>query len=196
MKYLYALLILLSLVSCGVETDSSGSLSYSPSDPSDPTDPTDPSDPTDPTDPTDPSDPETDPIFDIVDAEYDEHACSSAYSTASPLQNNAGDERETADNVNGMKILSLYDETTDDIDSNVVMYYNNLSSDISLKDVRSNVYGDNARFIVTYDLVWVTQSDNTVYVKTPKLTNELHSCFRVKLDSEDGSSISSVKVYR
>ncbi len=196
MKYLYTLLILLSLVSCGVETDSSGSLSYSPSNPDDPSDPSDPSDPDDPDDPTDPSDPVADPIFDVVDAEYDELACSSVHSTANPLQNNAGDERETSDSVNGMKILSLYDETTNDEDSNVVMYYNYLSSEVSLEDDRSNVYGDNSRFIVTYDLVWVTQSNNTVYVKTPKLTNELHSCFKIKLDSREGSSISSVKVYR
>jgi hypothetical protein len=48
-----------------------------------------------------------DPIFDTNEAEYDDGACSSANTTANPLQNHAGDERETTDSVNGMKVLSL-----------------------------------------------------------------------------------------
>jgi hypothetical protein len=61
---------------------------------------------------------------------------------------------------------------------------------------RTNVYGDNSRFIVTYDKIWATQNNNMVYVKTPKLTNDLPSCFRLKLDSTDGASVTPVKVYR
>ena len=185
---------MLSFTACGVETDSSDRVqSFLPTDGNGSVISPDSNGSTTPG--TTP-DIVKDPVFDIVDAKYDDECCSSANTSANPLQNNAGDERETFDTFNGMKILSLYNETTDDADSNVVMYYNNLLSGASVKDSRSNIYGDNSQFIVTYDLVWVTQLNNTVYVKTPKLTNELPSCFRMKLDNSDGNSITPVKVYR
>ena len=140
-----------------------------------------------------------DPVFDIVDAVYDADACKSAYATAIPLQDhNENNDRETSDDVNGLAVMSFYTETGKIENSNVIVFYKTLASGSVVGDTafRKNMYGDNSQFRIEYDLVWVTEPNNTLYVETPKLDNELKSCFRVTLNSGVGSSILEQKVYR
>ncbi|MEA2100102.1 MAG: hypothetical protein U9P72_08230, partial [Campylobacterota bacterium] len=114
MKFLFALFILLGLVACGVDTDSSGVPSDVPvtPDPDEP-EPDEPdSDEPEPDEPEpdkpDPDEPEPDdpePIFESDGAVYDENACKSSWATAIPLQDhNENDDRESSDDANGIAV--------------------------------------------------------------------------------------------
>jgi hypothetical protein len=140
-----------------------------------------------------------DPLFDPDGAEVDLDACRSSYATAVPLQDsNEQNDREASDDANGLAIMSLYTETGNIEDSNIIVYYKTITNKSGLREqaYRKNLYGDNARFRIEYDIVWVSEPNNVLYVEVPKLTAELKRCFKVTIDSEDGSSIIPTKVYR
>ena len=139
----------------------------------------------------------TDPIFDKELAQYDENACSSAYATAVPLQdNNTNDDRETDDANNGISIQSLLNGTKEE--TTVIAFYKKLpvGTTVGPLEYRENLYGPNGAFLLTYDKVWARVSENTIYVQLPKGANSLPSCYRATLNSETASSISFIKVYR
>lgn len=138
------------------------------------------------------------PMFDTSGgAEFDPNACKSAYATAVPLQDSANTDRETDDDANGISIMSLYRRTLIPADSNIIAFYKILPTGTVLQDVtkRKNLYGDNSQFIIMYDEAWVSTPDNTMYIQTPKMGNDLESCFRVKINSIDGTTIVPKKVY-
>jgi len=139
----------------------------------------------------------TDPIFEKELAKYDKNACSSAYATAVPLQdNNTNDDRETNDERNGISLQSLLNGTKKE--TTVIAFYKKLPVGITVGPIeyRENLYGPNGAFLLTYDKVWAKVSENTIYVQLPKGTNKLPSCYRATLNSETSSSISFIKVYR
>ena len=139
----------------------------------------------------------TDPIFDTSNlAEYDVNACRSIYATAIPLQDhNENDDRESDDDANGISVQSLYRETGSIVDSNVIVFYKKITAISAVGDVvnRKTIYGDNSNFIVSYDLLWLNEPNNTIYVQTPKNGKDLASCFRATLSSE---SVIFEQVYR
>ena len=217
MKYLFFLLVLFALAGCGVETDSSGTptnvivVEDPTEDPvEDPTedpiedpieDPTeDPvEDPTeDPVeDPIEDPDTEKVSVFDSTGASYDENACNPSYATASLLKDhNENDDGITSDDLNGISVWSIYTETGNIENSLVTLYYKNITGETNDPDFRKNGYFDNSRFNIEYDLVWLTEPNNTIYVKTPKLDNDLESCLKIVLNSDDGSLLSEEKVFR
>ena len=139
----------------------------------------------------------TDPIFEKELAEYDKNACSSAYATATPLQdNNTNDDRETNDERNGISLQSLLNGEKED--TTVIAFYKKLpvGTTVGPIEYRENLYGPNGAFLLTYDKVWAKVSENTIYVQLPKAANKLPSCYRATLNSETASSISFSKVYR
>ena len=216
MNYVLSIFLSLYLLGCGVDTDSSGMPSSVPEvrvDTNTTVPETNTTVPTETntteTNTTLPTVPETNtttppetntteptaPVFDTTDAERDNLACLGNASSPIPLQDNANSVREADDDRNGVSIRSSYPEELDELDSNVILYYNSIGG-ATLSTNRSSVYGDSSQFTLSYDLVWVTLENNTFYVKTPKLTNELQSCFKVTLNSEDGTSITPQKVFR
>jgi len=205
MKYLLSFLLLLSFISCGVESDSSTGLQIVDVNETIPPDSNETVPPdTNETLPPDsnttlPPDSNTtepiDPIFDTVDGEYDENACKGSYMTnSSPLVDDSNSLREEVDLINGLAIRSLYPENGSD--SSVVLYYNNLASGIVLEEDQTTVYGDNAQFSTTFDLVWAAQLNNYTYVKTPPKESGKNACYRIDMISVDGNSITPLKVYR
>ena len=193
MRFLYLVLSLLVISGCGVSTSSSEGdvVQNSTGLPSADTNISDGNSST-PTTPT-----TTDPIFEKELAVYDKNACSSAYATAIPLQdNNTNDDRETNDERNGISLQSLLNGEKED--TTVIAFYKKLpvGTTVGPIEYRENLYGPDGAFLLTYDNVWTKMSDNTIYVQLPKGTGKLPSCYRAKLDSEKGSSISFTKVYR
>jgi hypothetical protein len=206
MKNIIFVLILLLLTNCGVATDSSGVPQDAPSstlpetpDDGNETDPTDPNDPTDPGDGNETA-PIEDPVFDPTDgAVYDPNACKSSYAIDTPLEDDALSDRETDDNVNGISLQSLLRVTLNKDDSNIILYYKKLSIDLvsTNPEDRENMYGLNAEYIVMYDLAWVQEPNNTLYAELPNSTNSaLKRCYKITLNSETGSEITPIKVYR
>ncbi len=210
MRYLVGIFFVLALASCGVITDSSkplqdsgggigtggGSTGTTP-----PTD-TNGSGTTD-TNTTSGSDTNVtaEALYDTSDgAELDPNACYSGYATAVPLQDSAdsNSQRETDDDLNGISLMSLYPQTFDPADSNVIAFYKTLPLGTVLQSAtkRKNIYGDNSQFILVYDPTWVNTPENKVYIQTPKLQNKLPSCYRIVINSLDGSSVVPQKVYR
>lgn len=139
-------------------------------------------------------------IFDKVDATLDDNACDSALFSGIPLQDTANTARETEDKKNGLILKSLFDETVNELDSLVTLYFNSLPVGTTLLGSYSKVYGDNARFYVAYDKVWVNIENNVVYVKAPpgifNVTQTKPSCFKLTLNKELGSDVEVLKVYR
>ena len=143
----------------------------------------------------DTEDPES--VFDTTGAVYDANACLNAYATASLLSDhNENDDDASSDDLNGIAVLSYYTETGNIEDSLVTVYYKKITGVAGDPAYRKNGYFDNSNFNIEYDLVWLTEPNNTIYVKTPKLDNELNSCYKIVLNSNIGSSLSETKVFR
>jgi len=201
MKFLISFLILLIFVGCGVDTNSSGQ----PSSVTIETVPTETNttqeittietNTTVITDDTD-SKEDQDPIFESDGAVYDENACKSSWSTANPLQDhNENDDRETSDDTNGLAVMSYYTETGYIDGSNVIVYFKQVSGTVGSTAFRKNGYFDNSQFRIEYDPIWKDEINNTIYVETPKLDNELKTCYKVIINSDDISNTEQ-KVYR
>lgn len=141
-----------------------------------------------------------DPVFDPSGgAEVDLDACKSSYATAVPLQDhNENDDRESSDDDNGLAVMSFYTETGIVENSNVIAFYKTITQKSLLKETafRENLYGDNSRFRVEYDLVWTSEPNNIIYIQVPKMERQLKSCFRMTINSQNGASIVPQKVYR
>jgi len=140
-------------------------------------------------------------LFDESDATFDAKACDSALFNGVPIQDTSNTPRATEDKKNGLVLKSLFDETVNEIDSLVTLYHNNLPAGSTLKGNYIKAYGDNAKFYVAYDPVWINVENNVVYVKAPagifsKVTQSKPSCFKITLNKELGSDVEVLKVYR
>jgi len=123
---------------------------------------------------------------------YDLNACSNTnfkIINHMPLDISA----ETKDETNGIMIKSFLIPNLTIKYSEVTLYYKE-----NTQVVLSN-YTDftNSFFKLTYDKSWVSEENNTVYIKYyASSSDELETCARIILNSEDGSNLSSQKVYR
>ncbi len=128
---------------------------------------------------------------------YDKAACDGSLFSAPILQDSANTAREAYDELNGITVKSLYRETVNEADSLVSAYYNTLPEGTLLQDTSSVFYGDNAQYYFAYDLAWTSIASNTIYIKTPKAVGGVKPrCYRLKLTSENASSLVAQKVYR
>ncbi len=208
MNYLVPLLVMVGFTGCGVDTASSGVPSSidivvedvvtSDSNETNTTQDVVVSDTNDTTttntDTT--TDEDREPIFESSGAVYDENACNSSWATAPILQdNNENDDRETSDDANGIAVMSYYTETGYVENSNVIVYYKTITGETGNLAFRKNGYFDNSQFRIEYDPVWITEPNNTIYVETPKLDNELKTCYKIIINSDDISNTEQ-KVYR
>ena len=201
MKFLFGIFVLLNFIGCGVDTDSSGvpaSISVPTTDTNTTTTTTDTNTTTTTTTDTNTTTTTDDkePVFESDGAVYDENACKSSYSTAIPLQDdNENDDRESSDDVNGLAVMSYYTETGFTEGSNVIVYFKSVTGTAGSTAFRKNGYFDNSQFRIEYDPIWIDEPNNTIYVETPKLDNELKTCYKVIINSDDISNTEQ-KVYR
>lgn len=180
---------------CGVETSSSASASQSSIDDIDGTsDDNNSSD--DDNASSDDIDDSTDyqgssSNFDMKDATFDEKACSieNGYNVT---QDSSFDPNATPDDDNGLEIESRYAYNTDVEATKVYIFYPDLTQEKISRNV--NVYSENYRF--GFDEAWIANDTNTVYIRLAKNGAGIYGCYRYELDSLNGESIQSTKVYR
>lgn len=137
-------------------------------------------------------------VFDTTEnAVYDKAACDGSLVSAPVLQDSAKTAREAYDELNGIKLKSIYSETLSEADSLVSAYYNTIPEGTVLQDARTVFYGDNAQYYLSYDLAWTKIANNTIYIKTPKALGGLKPrCYRLTLTSENAATLVAQKVYR
>ena len=137
-------------------------------------------------------------IFDAQDsAIFDEGSCDSSLANFTTLlQDSANTFLGNKDEVNGISVTSFYAETVSELDSLVTLYYSRLPVGTQLTDNETSFYGDDSQFRVTYDLAWLEVENNVMYVKTSNGLLNKPNCFKIILDSEQGTAIPAQKVYR
>ena len=196
MKSIWILFLMIFLVGCGVDTDSSAHSTKSSSSDSD-------SNTSDSNGTDNGSDDNDDGIsvdtssntLDKTDAEFDANACI-LNDTYQAISDSSFDPVAQADIENGVELSSTLPYSLDNLEDGalVVLYYPDLVKERKGQFV--NVYvGDDYRF--SFDNAWLLNDDKTVYVKTPAASAAgKPSCYRFELSSSDATGISSVKVYR
>ena len=226
MKTIFMLLMILLLNSCGVDTSSStkttapvdvidqnsidgGEVTNSTEDTTNSTeDTTDSTNVTDSTDTINPSDANCseDLVYECGDASYDTDSCSAlTYKTVSDASYYGTDPAENGSDFRsaegeGLSIRSEYLEgnSADLYKTWVTLYYKSFPDTTSLGLQGYTSYIKSGYFFLTYDIAWSDTSiegvDRTMYVRTNK--DDKPSCYRLILNTIDGTQISIQKVYR
>ncbi len=152
-----------------------------------------------------------DALFDTVDAEFDANACDgSTYKFASDASFGGSEE-----GANGSSLFFVADQGlwigSEHLEADaqsrnktwVILYYKSFPDSTLLNTQGSTSYIKEGIFVLSYDIAWTDASipnvDNTVYVLSANYDSdkgEKPSCYRAKLSSVSGSSLSVSKVYR
>lgn len=135
----------------------------------------------------------TQTAFDTTDAEYDENGCisSSAYNSLSTYDYVHTFNEDTSNRI-GIKSGYPVGDTSEG--SDVILYYPAISETALLTPVdKIVVYEEN--YDILYDASWSDSTEQTIYVKTPKDAQGLHSCYRYELNSIHANEIISTKVF-
>lgn len=220
LKFIATVFILLSFVSCGVDTSSSsqtakveestgsdnGTSTLTPPplvelNPISDANSTVPNDGTNPDDgtvtpPTNDAN-QTDSDFDIAGAIEDEYACSigdvNGGFTNNVLKDNSNDYLGGFDLEDGLGITSRFAYSEDTAESEVVLYYYDLKPVRTFKVITVLGY----KHTLSIDTAWASNNEKVIYVKTPKNSDGLFGCFRYDLSSIDvDSDVPITKVYR
>ena len=134
----------------------------------------------------------TQTIFNTTNAIYDENGCVSQ-DGYNELMSNAFSPELVNDSINGISLKSNY-LLGDDLDgSDVILYYPSITQNLSNNIIY--VFEENINYYFTYDEAWVENTEQTVYVKTPKDTQGLYSCYRYQLSSTTTNDITPTKVF-
>lgn len=142
---------------------------------------------------------ETIPVIDVStgagfskkDAVKDPNACI-ANGTFKYIEDSSFDPNSVADHANGLELASQYPYSANVNGTKVVLYYPTLGLKLLGKSV--NVYEANYR--LTFDKAWSSSKNSSVYIRTPKDSKGIHSCYRYELSSLSGAGITRTKVYR
>lgn len=134
----------------------------------------------------------TESIFDKNDAILDVEACGSfdGYLT---VKDNSFDPEGFYDSKNGITIGSSYPLNFSPKNTEVVLFYTNLT--VNKSNTFKTIYESN--YYISFDKSWVNNTTRTIYIKTPKLeiTDNKYGCYRYELNSVS-SKIKKTKVYR
>jgi len=134
----------------------------------------------------------TQTLFNTTNAELDDNACVSQYDYHQ-LKSNAFVPEIVEDSKNGIGIKSSYGMGENLEDSEVILFYPSLSQKLS-NDV-TVVFQESGEYYFTFDKSWADNAEKTVYIRTPKDTQGLYSCYRYLLSSVHSSEIEAVKVF-
>jgi hypothetical protein len=130
--------------------------------------------------------------FDTTGAVEDSAACelSSDYEIA--FKDSSFDPLATENISNGLELGSMlnYDAVVEQTE--VAIFAPKLTQ--TLVGKRINVYGTG--YWLGFDSAWVSNAKKTVYIRTPKDTNGYYGCYRYVLNSSDAKAITGTKVYR
>ena len=132
----------------------------------------------------------TQSIFSKTDAIYDKSACT-LQDSGNTLADTDDESQRVYDIENGLSLSSSYTSGLTQEENEVTIYYPNLEKTKSGDN--TVVFKDNYYF--SYDNAWIENSNNTIYIKTPKEVDSPYGCYRVKLDSMSENDITFVKVY-
>jgi len=132
----------------------------------------------------------TQSIFSKADAIFDNSACN-LKDTNNTIKDANGTSVRVEDFENGLSLSSSYTSGLTQDENEVTIYYPNLEQTKSGDN--TVVFKDNYYF--SYDNAWIENSNNTIYIKTPKEADSPYGCYRVKLDSMSENDITFVKVY-
>ena len=92
----------------------------------------------------------------------------------------------------GLEVGSFLDFNVDVAKTQIGLYYPDLV--LTLEGKRANIFEDDYWF--GFDNIWVFNGANTIYIRIPKNSNGLFTCYRYKLDSVNSGDLTRVKVYR
>ena len=201
-KILLVLLITLSISGCGVNTSSSGFDSTSNGSDTNDTNDSNGSGDTNSSDgdngdngdngdtPSDTGDGTSD-IFVTDGAVYDSKACVIDDDYGIILDSSL-DPSSTGIDGEGLEIGSFLDFSVEVDKTQVAMYYPDFV--LTPEGKKTSVFEDEYWF--GFDNLWVFNGMNTIYVRTPKNSSGLFTCYRYKLDSVNSDDLTRVKVYR
>lgn len=193
MRSIWFSLVIVFFVGCGVLTDSSNNTYVGPGGGDGNGNDTDSNTSTDTNTSTDDGH-IGDSIFDTSDATYDKQACL-IDSTYVVMTDSSFDPLSTNDEENGIEISSRYDYNADVEETQVSIFYPELTQNKVGQSVI--VYADNVdTYRFGFDQSWVGNENKTVYVMTPKGFTRYYGCYRYELSSLNGTEITSTKVYR
>lgn len=149
----------------------------------------------------------TETIFNTTNAELDEAACTSTNGYIPLFASNSTNFSpetidEQTDSVNGISIESGYISqiASNDLanindridDTGITIFYPELENNAT--GIKETVFEDNYYF--AYDINWINNNEQTVYVMTPKDDSGLYSCYRYELNSSNSTDIYATKVFR
>ena len=135
---------------------------------------------------------DTGSIFDTTDAELDAKACG-VFDDYKALTDSSLTPEGQEDGVNAIAIFSSYRFTFNPADSEVTLYYPPLQQ---IKHGKPYVSVYATYYTISFDKAWISNANNTVYVKTPKNDNGKYGCYRYILNDANTSNIVATKVYR
>lgn len=199
MRYVLYLFLLVSLVGCGVDTDSSlrdTGQDTNISDGDDQTDPTDDNTTDDDDSSTDdlgdPNEDQSRSDFDTRSAEKDQNACIINGTYKNAKEDSSFDPTGTVDEANGIVISSLLSYNADVDKTKVTVYYPDLIA--TPMNTQTTLYEDYYR--LSFDQSWPANSEKTIYVRIPRgIESNYYGCMRYTL-SVNTSSIVGQRVYR
>lgn len=130
--------------------------------------------------------------FDKSDAGFDSLACT-VDDVYSAISDTSLDPLSSIDPVNGIEINSDLRFTSDAAGTTIAIFYPDLTQSLTGQFV--NVFTDqDYRF--AFDKAWLSNTNKTVYIRTPGVDGGVFSCYRFVLTSLDAGAITSTKVYR
>jgi hypothetical protein len=130
--------------------------------------------------------------FDMEDAIEDPNACIINGTFKNGMDDSSFDPEETLDSDNGIAVSSFLAYDPDAQKTLVTIYYPDLSS----TPVGNQIVITETKYRVGFDQAWPTNSNKTIYVRTPRyLDSNYYGCYRYTL-SLDKASMVAQKVYR
>lgn len=134
----------------------------------------------------------TQSLFSKVSATQDPQACL-ATNGYQIISHNSFTPERVDDYENGLSIYSGYSLDSDNLESTEVqLYYTSLTVDRA--DSSTIVFEDNYTF--SFNQAWIENSNHTIYIRTPKDSQNLYGCYKAELNSKLSSEIVLTKVYR
>ena len=102
------------------------------------------------------------------------------------------DPGSTSKDSEGLEVGSFLDFDVDVAKTQIGLYYPDFV--LTLEGKKANVFEDDYWF--GFDNIWVFNGANTIYIRIPKNSNGLFTCYRYKLSSVNTDDLTRVKVYR
>ncbi len=128
----------------------------------------------------------------MTDAIKDQNACIINSTYENIMLDSSFDPEETLDDENGIAISSFLAYDPNSAKTEVAVYYPDLESTPS----GNQIVITESMYRVGYDTKWASNTEKTIYVRTPRyLESNYYGCYRYTL-SLDKASVVAQKVYR